>query len=103
MSNFSYLTNKGKEYIGNQRNIIVIKPTIVVLPNKPINGTKIVLYNETNKIIAIESHNKTDLIYSQFFAPAGKTQIEIDPNRKVELVYITHDFNKIGKWYFALN
>ena len=103
MSNFSYLTNKGKEYIGNQRNIIIVNPTIIMLPKKQSNGTKISLYNETNKIVVVDSNSKTDLIYSQFFALKGKNQVYINPNRKVDLVYIINTITKLGKWYLAIN
>ena len=100
---FSYLINKGKEFIGNQRNIIIVNPTLIMLPKKQLNGTKISLYNETNKIVVIDSNSKTDLIYSQFFAPKGKSQIYVNPNRKVDLVYIINNTTKLGKWYLSMN
>jgi len=98
---FSYLRNHGKEYIGNQRNIIIVTPTLIMLPKKQLNGTQITMYNETNQRIAIDS-NSNDLIYSQLYAPNGKKQIIIEPNRKFILTYLNYDINKLGKWYLDI-
>ena len=32
MSDFAFLDNPGKEFLGTQRNIIVLKPNIIMLP-----------------------------------------------------------------------
>jgi len=98
---FSYLINKGKEFISNQRNIIIVNPTIIMLPTKKLIGTTITMYNETNSRVSIDSNSETDLIYSHLYAPNGKHQVIIEPNRKIVLTYIINQ-NKLGKWYLDI-
>ena len=103
MSDFSFLNNPGKEFLGTQRNIIVLKPNIIMLPQKQLNGYKISLINESGRNITINNNSKTDLIYSRFYAPNGSKEIIVEPNTKIDLIYINYKYNKIGKWYLSMN
>ena len=100
--NIIYLKNHGTEFINANKDIIIINPSIIKLPKKQLNNTKITLYNESSHNVMIDVNSKTDLIYSQTYAPNGSKEIIIEPNRKFELVYINHQYSKIGRWYLSI-
>jgi hypothetical protein len=100
--NIIYLKNHGTEFINANKDIIIINPSIIKLPKKQLNNTKITLYNESSHNVMIDVNSKTDLIYSHIYAPNGSKEIIIEPNRKFELVYINHRYSKVGKWYLSI-
>jgi GTP:adenosylcobinamide-phosphate guanylyltransferase len=100
--NIVYLKNHGTEFINANKDIIIINPSIIKLPKKQLNNTKMTLYNESGHNVMIDVNSKTDLIYSQTYAPMGLSQVVVEPNRKFELVYINHIYNKVGRWYLSI-
>jgi len=100
--NIVYLKNHGVEFINANKDIIIISPSIIKLPKKQLNNTKMTLYNESGHNVMIDVNSNTDLIYSQTYAPNGSKEIIIEPNRKFELVYINHMYSKAGKWYLSI-
>ena len=84
----------------NQHECVIIKPTIINLPQHPPDLTKINIYNHTGQLIKINSNSKNDLMFSSFAAPAGSQIITLEPNRMLILNYILLDNKKKqGKWH----
>jgi hypothetical protein len=52
--NFVYLRNQGTEFLNADKDIIILKPSLLKLPKKQLNGTKMTLYNETGNNVTID-------------------------------------------------
>jgi len=87
-------------FVHNEENIIVITPSLLYLPQKPVDLRQLHIFNHTGKLITINCNSRTDLIYSSFAAPNGSDVITLEHNRMLICKYLLTDYKrKTGIWH----
>ena len=87
-------------FIHNEENIIVITPTLLYLPQKPVDQRQIHIFNNSGKLISINSNSKSDLMFSSFAAPNGSETITLEDKRMLICLYVLLDNKKkTGIWH----
>jgi hypothetical protein len=71
----------------------------VLLPQKPSNQRKIVIFNESGKTLKVDTNSTTDLIYSHMYCPHGEKIIKVENRMVLNYIYVKNPKSEIGKWY----
>ena len=105
MSNFFHVTslplriNQYSYQIQNNDTYLIIETmSQLVLPSNPNDSKAILLVNVSNQTIDFESHNASNKIYNNLYAPDGSLALKIEPNRIIYIIYIINQSLNQGRW-----
>ena len=72
--------------------------TQLSLPSNPTDSKAILLVNVSNQTIDLESHNTSNKIYNNLYAPDGSLTLKIEANRIIYIIYIVNQSLNEGRW-----
>ena len=105
MSNFFHVTSlplRINQYSyqihDNDSYLIVETMTQLSLPSNPTDSKAILLVNVSNQTIDLESHNTSNKIYNNLYAPDGSLTLKIEANRIIYIIYIVNQSLNEGRW-----
>ena len=87
-------------FIHNENSALILSPTLVYLPQHPVDQREIHIFNHTGKLITINCNSKSDLMFSSFAAPNGSETITLEDKRMLICLYVLLDNKKkTGIWH----